>query len=57
MFQAYRWGWAVGWSEGIEAVMNRIKEVRNDTQIQKNLEHEERDKEEFDSYGRSDTYY
>jgi len=21
MFQAYRWGWAVGWSEGIEAVM------------------------------------
>ena len=42
MFQAYRWGWAVGWSEGIETVMNRIKEVRNDEQIQKNLEYEER---------------
>ena len=53
MFQAYRWGWAVGWSEGIEAVMNRIKEVRNDTQIQKNLEHEERDKEEFDRQTRN----
>ena len=34
-------------------VMNRIKEVRNDTQIQKNLEHEERDKEEFDRQTRN----
>ena len=54
MFQAYRWGWAVGWSEGIETVMNRIKEVRNDTQMQKNLENEEKEKEEFDKHTRNE---
>jgi len=29
MFQSYRYGWAVGWSEGVEKVLERIKEVRN----------------------------
>ena len=41
MFQSYRYGWAVGWSEGVEKVLERIKEVRNDTKTEENSKAEE----------------